>query len=344
MTSIARTVAAACVSLFVVSVLLAGPSARAQGGAEGQRHAITAISVDPGQPVVAPDGTPINGYGGMATLADEHTTIFGPGKLPGHQGGDYLFFVAARTLANNISSGLVVLTGGAGPTPTGQWTLDFAPDFGRYFPGNPAGQQNAQVFLSPVFHDLCPSFARAIDQDPTFDLNYADPGSVLVDPTNRRNQGSGRVLMIYEGTNRCIGIAGGLNGPNNFFATTGIATSIDNGVTWATYAADAVPLPNQSTVGPNAPLGAFGSAVCIGSDCLTPRPTNYGRYAAIGPPTPISTLIAQLGPKNLPSNVGDSQPAAFIDDVRPDGADEDNLFRPGQSSGRAAVSVRRQRL
>ena len=136
--------------------------------------------------------------------------------------------------------------------------------------------------------------------------------------------------MIYEGTNRCIGIAGGLNGPNNFFSTTGVATSIDNGVTWATYAADAVPLPSQSTVGPHAPIGAFGNAVCIGSDCLTPRPTNYGRYPAIGPPIPISTLIARLGPKNLPSNVGDSQPAAFIDDVRPDGADEDNLFLPDE--------------
>ena len=187
-TSIARTVGAACVSPFVLSVLLAGPSPHAQAGSHDQRHVITAISVDPGQPVVAPDGTSIDGYGGMATLADEHTTIVGPGKWPGHKGRDYLFFVAARTIANNISSGLVVLTGGAGPAPNGQWTLDFAPDFGRYFPGNPAGQQNAQVFLFPVFHDLCPSVARAIDQDSTFDLNYADPGSVLVDPTNRWNR------------------------------------------------------------------------------------------------------------------------------------------------------------
>jgi hypothetical protein len=292
-----------------------GPVVRAQNGGSGAPVTVD-ISVDDEQPVLAPDGSPINGYGGMTTLADEHSTIFGPGKLPGPDRGGYLFFVASRTLANPVASGLVVLSS-QGPNGAGQWTLDFAPDFGMYSPGAAPGLQNAQIFQSPVFHDFCPPTAsgKAKDQDRTFDLNYADPGSVLVDPTNRDNSGPGRLLMIYEGTTRCIGVQNAGPGANNFFATTAVATSNDGGVTWPTYFADAVALPGQSSVGPNAPLGATGNLVCVGSNCQTSPPADYGRYAAVGPPSTIDQLMTTLGEHNLPSNVGDSQPAAFVDDV-----------------------------
>ena len=281
------------------------------------RATITDVSVDTEQAVVAPDGSPINGYGGMTTLADEHSTIFSPGTLAGHLGGDYLFFVATRTLANPTSSGVVVLSS-RGPRWTGQWTLDFAPDFGLYSPGAPPGYRNAQIFQSPVYHDDCPpTGGHPAAQDRTFDLNYADPGSVLVDPTNPFNTGPGRVFMIYEGTTRCIGIAGGGNGTNNFYSTIGVATSNDGGHTWPTYLADAVQLPLQSMSAANAAMGATGALVCEGSNCspAPPLDPNYGRYAAIGAPSTVDFLMNLLGSTNLPSNGGNSQPSAFVDDV-----------------------------
>jgi len=61
-------------------------------------------AMDTAQVVLAPGGGPVNSYGGLDTLADEHSTILPPGTLPGHT--DYLFFVAARTNLNTSSSGL----------------------------------------------------------------------------------------------------------------------------------------------------------------------------------------------------------------------------------------------
>jgi hypothetical protein len=107
--------------------------------------------------------------------------------LPGHS--DYLFFVATRTSLQTGVSGLTVLTGRSGPT-NGHWTLDFAPDFGLYHPNNPPGQQNGQIFLSAMAHDLCPE--STYSPDATFDLNYAAPGTVFVDPTS----GSGRLAQL----------------------------------------------------------------------------------------------------------------------------------------------------
>lgn len=45
--------------------------------------------------------TPINQWGGLSTLADEHSTVFPPGTFKGHP-NDYLFFVASKTELQTI--------------------------------------------------------------------------------------------------------------------------------------------------------------------------------------------------------------------------------------------------
>ena len=335
-------------SLVMATVVICAPTAFAQGAFPSGWHppSIKSISVcspgvaggvtvscppgtmDTAQAVLAPDGSPLNGYGGLSTLADEHSTIFPPGTLPGHW-EDYLFFVATRTNLNPISSGVVVLTGGPGPNANGQWTLDFAPDFGLYIPGNPAGQQNGQLFLSPMEHNLCPTVAAADLQDQTFDLNYADPGTVFVDPTSQVDRGLGSLIMIYEGANRCIGLTGGDNvtAGNSFYSTIAVATSNDYGHTWPSYrymlepdGSPVYPLPGQNpSVGPDAPSGALGNSVCIGNDCTAPPwppSPNYGRYAVLRPQVTIADAMqSPVTSGGLSSQMGDAAPSAFVDDV-----------------------------
>jgi hypothetical protein len=299
----------------------------APNGASGVAGSCPAGILDTRQPVLGPGGVTINNYGGLATLADEHSTIFPPGTFPGH--ADYLLFVATRTNLNPISSGVVALTGGSGPNASGQWTLDFAPDYGLYAPGNPAGQQNGQLLISPMLHRNCPSVNDRKLQDPTFDLNYADPGSVVLDPTNRPNKGPGSLIMIYEGTNRCIGLKGGDNvsAGNSFYSTIAVATSTDFGHTWPTYryALDnsgdpQYPLPFQNpSTGPVAPHGATGSDVCIGNNCNSapwPPNSNYGRYTVLHPLITVADAIASDVTKGgLSSSMGNAVPSAFVDDV-----------------------------
>jgi hypothetical protein len=284
-------------------------------------------SYDTAKPVLAPDGSgnPINMYGGLTTLADEHVTVMPPGTLNGNQ--DYLFFVASKTNLNGISSGLVVLTGGLGPRPDGQWTFDFAPNFGFYSAGGAAGSTNGQIFLSPTEHDQCPvPLSGTVNQDPTFDLNYADPGTVLVDPTSST---PGSLLMIYEGTNRCLGAQEGAiaGGSASFYSSLAVATSTDYGLTWPTYSGhpatattpifNPVPLPGQNrSQGPSAPEGAVGPGqACDGGNCAQAVGADYGRYAVVAPATGISSIMTELGGIPLANNIGNSQPAAFLDDV-----------------------------
>jgi hypothetical protein len=287
-------------------------------------------SIDTAMSVLVPDGSVVNGsYGGLSTLADEHSTILPPDTIPHHR--DYLLFVASRTNLQPDASGVVVLTGGSGPNADGQWTLDFARDFGLYQPGNLAGQQNGQTFLSAMDHLSCPTVRDPAHQDQTFDLNYADPGTVVVDPTSWENRRSGNLLMIYEGTNRCIGIAKGKNLGNNFYSTIGVATSFDGGHTWPTYRSNWLSpgLPSVNpTVGPADPLGAFGASVCIGNDCSTNPPADYGRYAVLSPPVTVAEAMMK-SPGGLTGTVGDSEPSAFVGDVKTDrdGTDHDKADR-----------------
>ena len=103
---------------------------------------------------------------------------------------------------------------------------------------------------------------------------------VVLDPTNRANKGPGSFIMIYEGSNRCIGLSGGDNilAGNSFYSTIAIATSNDFGHNWPSYrymldpnGFPLDPLPSQNpSKGPEAPSGATGKSVCIGNDCTTP--------------------------------------------------------------------------
>jgi hypothetical protein len=286
-------------------------------GNSGPQGTCPSGSFDTFRRVLAPDGvTTIDDYAGLGTLSDEHATVFSPGTIPGHA-NDYLFFVATRTNLNPLASGLTVFTGGPGPDAQGQWTFDFASDFGLYQPGNPAGSTNGQVFLAAMAHDLCPTVGNAKFQDQTFDLNYADPGTVFIDPTSWGLPGRGNMLMIYEGTSRCVGLAGGTSS-SNFYSTIGVATSFDFGHTWPTYRRNFVALPNlNQTNGPEAPLGALGDGVCFGNDCHERPPFNFGRYAVQNTPVTLGEAMADTAgtPGGLQKNMGNSEPSAFVDDV-----------------------------
>jgi hypothetical protein len=250
---------------------------------------ITGITVQYQQPVVGSGGAPINTYYGLDTLADEHSTID-----PNASGSnDYTFDIASRTTANPASTGLVVLSGSVDQA-SHQWTIDTT------------GPSPSQIFISPVLHGTAVA-------DPTFDLNYAAPGSVLADPTGP----PGSTLMVYSATNRSIGLQpGSSTTANGAYNSVGIATSNDGGLTWPTYAAVNETLPNQSgTTGPNAPSGATFIQVCQGSSSLGIPGTSaaYGRYPVLGPATPIQQIIAAAGNNGLPKNMGDGSPSGFID-------------------------------
>src|SRR6202521_4809862 len=235
---------------------------------------------DTQQIVLAPDGsgTAINTYGVGAT-SDEHSSVFSPGTLGTNN--DYLFFVASGT---NASSGIgaVVLSGGFGPGNNGQWTFDYpkADGYGSY----PVGF--GQILRSPFTEGKCPIVAdgNPAHQDQTFDLGYA-PGSIVKDPTGA----PGSFLMIYEGTNSCVGDNGGARTGSGSYEVTAVATSLDYGKTWPTYRATPtfsfVPLPGvNKTQAPNAPSGALGKNVCMGNYCSTTPPAAYGRYPVLTPP------------------------------------------------------------
>lgn len=218
-------------------------------------------------------------------------------------------------------SGLVVLKS-SGPDVQGEWSLDFAADYGIYPPSqnNPPGKQNAQVFLSAMDHHVCPSVSDTTLQDQTYDLNYAAPGSVLIDPTVQGSDGSGKdgMLQIYEAANKCVGVLGGASS-KIFYSTVAIATSGDHGKTWPAYRGNPPlfvppPLPEQDpTEGPNAPIGASGEGVCIGNNCEASPPSTYGRFPVLN--SPVTIAVADGTGSSLSSNTSDGEPSAFIDDV-----------------------------
>jgi hypothetical protein len=267
---------------------------------------MTKISVEKAQDVLATQtGQPLNAFGGLSTLPDKSQTIFPPKTFKGHP-HETLFFVPTRTslIPPNGSSGLVVLTdGGNGPDRRGQWSLDFASDFGAYSGGF------GPVFLSPYRHLSCPP-----PTDATFDLNYAIPGTVLFDPLN-----PGQLFMIYGGTNNCIGMSRKTSTNARFYGTIGVATSADEGHSWPMYAVNSVPLPGQDqypSPGPNALAGAIGPEACVGPNCAPAPSASYGRYAVTN--VPFTLEIAVGSGSSLPADLGDSQPSSFIDAIGTD--------------------------
>lgn len=260
--------------------------------------------------VLGPNGSSINRSAGFGPVPDEHSSVFAPGTLGNNQ--DYLFFLATGT-AGHGDIGLTVLSGGAGPGKNGQWTLSIptADGYGAYSAGF------GPVFETAMRGGVCPNVAdgNPAHQDQTFDMHYASAGSVMIDPTGP----PGSLLMIYEGTNACIGSAGGaVSSTDNDYISLAVATSVDYGKDWPTYrgtpAFQFVPLPGvNQTQAPNAPLGAMGKNVCMGNDCTSTPPANYGRYAVITPPMSLASLMQAAQP--LVAKYGEQEIAGFIDDV-----------------------------
>jgi hypothetical protein len=278
-----------------------------------------------------PGDESINCYGGLGSLADEHSSVLPPGTFGGQY--EYLFIVAAKTCLNgdgsrdpsvcpgvpstsSNTSGVVVLSS-PGPDAQGNWRLDFAKGYGSYDEviNGRTIKGIGQIFLSPMDRNRCLD-TSAEYQDPTFDLNYANPASVVVDPT--KNRGSDSLLMVFEGTNQCVGSSGSPIG--GFYSTVGIATSLNWGATWPSYRYNfpQYPLPAQNLYwGPNSKLGGIGdsSLLCEGNNCPSNIPVSLGRYAVLGAPVSLSTMI-QNG-RRIPANhwMGNQEPSAFVDDV-----------------------------
>lgn len=268
-------------------------------------------SFDTHQIVLGPGGTSVNSSSlGVGAAPDEHSTIFAPGTLAANQ--DYLFFLASAE-GGNPGIGVAVLSGGSGPNNNGQWVLDFpkTDGYGSYTGGfgqvfNPAGR----LQTCPVVADGNPAH-----QDQTFDIHYAAPGSIVKDPT----AAPGALLMVYEGTNACIGNSGGPVVSNtDDYISLAIATSLDYGKSWPSYRGSPtftfVPLPGtNATQGPNAPMGALGKDVCMGNDCTTTPPASYGRYPVVTPPVSLASLMAAAQPLN--AKTGEQEISGFVDDV-----------------------------
>jgi len=319
---------------FTLAAILCLPGVHAR---TGDKPVISSISVcsdiaggdqgscdtgyDTHQIVLGPDGSSINAYlNGF--ISDEHSSVFPPGSLNGNH--DYLFFVAAGTPANK-NVGALVLSGGSGPDANGQWTFDypFADDYGDYpcidGSGDPCGF--GHIFSEPVTETHCPQPRSgdpmdAVNQDQTFDLEYAAPGSVVPNPAGP----PGALLMVYESVNHCVGLGRQLANNTKAYITTGIATSLDYGRTWPTYRGtdtfDFYRLPAENPwQGPNAPGGALGSAVCMGNNCAVQPPLDYGRYEILSPPVSLASLMT--AGHIIPDDFGEGEVSAFLDDAGP---------------------------
>ncbi len=267
-------------------------------------------SFDTQQLVLGSKGSSINSTNGFGPVPDEHSSVFAPGTLGTNE--DYLFFLATGS-AGHADIGVSVLSGSAGPDNNGQWVLEIpsADGYGNYSTGF------GPVFETAMKSGVCPTVpdGNPAHQDQTFDLHYASSGSVMIDSTGA----PGSLLMIYEGTNACIGSAGGpVSSTTNDYISLAVATSLDHGKTWPTYRGtptfNFVPLPDVNTTqGPNMPMGAMGSNVCMGNNCTSTPPASYGRYAVITPPTSLASLMAAGQP--LTAKLGEQEIAGFVDDV-----------------------------
>ena len=289
---------------------IASLSVCSPGGAGGQ-GSCPAGTFDTHVPVLGPGGVSINKSDlHVEPVPDQHSTVFAPGTLGSNQ--DYLFFLATPE-AGHASIGMSVLSGGSGPAKSGQWTLDYprTDGYGVYAGGF------GQVFNPSTKGDYCPVVAdgNPAHQDQTFDMHYAAGGSVVKDPT----AGPGALLMVYEGTNACIGNPGGpALGNNDDYISLAIATSLDYGKSWPAYRATPtftfVPLPGvNQTQAPNASMGALDQNVCMGNDCSAAPPAAYGRYPVVTPTTSLASLMAAGKP--LTSKFGEQEISGFVDDV-----------------------------
>jgi hypothetical protein len=218
----------------------------AHGRVNGATPVIT-MSVGPIEALTFPSN--------MASLPDEHTTIFPPAA-----GSTAYRFFAASSLTGGYSGTVVLETS----------------DLKAFVP---ATGYAAQVMTAPVHLRQCdPAY------NSEFDENYASQGSVVQDPTLP----PGNLIMIYEAENHCPG--GVPQYP--FYATVGFARSSDNGKTWPAPAnaefgnADRYPVlkvaASEATVPADAAIGdAIPSAIVDGNYLYVP-------YIALPGPTGVA--------------------------------------------------------
>jgi hypothetical protein len=288
---------------------------------------------------------------GVGPVPDEHSTVYAPGTLDNN--ADYLFFLSTGS-GGHGNIGVSVLSGGGGPDGFGQWTLSFPkPDEGYGFYGKGIGY--GPVFETSTKPGICPAVpdGSPAEQDQTFDMHYASAGSIVKDPTAP----PGSMLMIYEGTNACIGNAGGnVLGNNDDYITLAIATSLDYGRKWPTYRGtdtfDYVPLPNvNQSQAPHKAMGAWGGDVCAGN-CPSPLPTlspsppadSYGRYAVVSQSPSLDYFMTQPTPSPLTAKFGEQEISGFVDDVS--GTSPTYLYANwgNVKIGRAALNQGQERL
>ena len=220
--------AAASISTISVCANGAAPAGWDQGSCPPGEFDTHFIVLGPGGTIAKPvsiNARPSMGGLGMSSASDEHTSVFAPGLLGGNP-SDYLFFVASgiydTTLKERIDVATMVLSGGNKPsTPHPGTGVCHYPSQGYRSYNNGRGA----VFRAPMVQrkSVCPfDFFPPLEfgiLDNTFDFKYAAPGSVIPDPTV-----AGDFLMIYEGTNTCLGAAG---------ITIGLATSVPSGSNYA---------------------------------------------------------------------------------------------------------------
>ncbi|HYW74609.1 MAG TPA: hypothetical protein VE961_26530, partial [Pyrinomonadaceae bacterium] len=250
------------------------------------------------------------------------SSVYGPNTLDNNP--DYLFFLSTGS-GGHADIGVAVLSGAGGPDAFGQWTLSFPKAVEHYgFYGKGIGY--GPVFETSTKGSICPAVPDGSfqEQDQTFDMHYASAGSIVKDPSAT----DGSMLMIYEGTNACIGNAGGnILGNNDDYISLGIATSLDYGRSWPTYRGHPTfvyyPLPNVNpNQAPHKYMGAWGADVCAGN-CPSPGPSpspsppaeSYGRYAVVTQSPSLDHYMTQPTPSPLNQKFGEQEISGFVDDV-----------------------------
>ena len=314
-----------------------------------QQGTCTPGTFDTHQLVLGPQNKSVNLFSsglGVGPVPDEHSTVYAPNTLD--KNPDYLFFLSTGS-GGHANIGVSVLSGGKGPQ-NGQWILNFpsaspTPAYGWYANGTDFGP----VFETSTKPGICPGPPDTLDE--TFDMHYASAGSIVKDPT----ASPGSLLMVYEGTNGCIGSSGGdISGNSNDYISLGIATSIDYGRSWPTYRGNSnfayIDLPNvNQTQAPNAGLGKWGADVCMGN-CPpdgVPSPTppaNYGRYVVVTPTISLDSLMTAPSPSPLTAKYGEQEISGFVDDVSTDATKYVYANWGGANIARAALNGGTDRL
>jgi hypothetical protein len=161
-------------------------------------------SFDTQQLVVGSNGNSINSANGFGVVPDEHSSVFAPGMLVTNQ--DYLFFLASGS-PGHADIGLTVLSGGAGPGKTGQWTLNIpaADGYGAYSTGfGPVFETAMSGTVCPTVADGNPAHGVALSLSPsTITAGSTSTVAVTVKPLSGSGTPTGTAGLVL-GTGQTI--------------------------------------------------------------------------------------------------------------------------------------------